>query len=161
MYQECNGHSDRATPTKQHHNTNQQTQGWRRLLLRAPVVSPNDTEGHWQQPLLVVLSCLFVVILRLLPTSYEDKVGIIMNQLGQYHMTSADIALTWLISLWHRLISIEVDETKFDWTINSAEKIQPLIGRPIRNSANQNAEKKSALYEFRLFPYFGCHFENA
>ena len=34
-------HGDWAIPTKQHHTTNQQTQGWWRFLLRAPVVSSN------------------------------------------------------------------------------------------------------------------------
>ena len=51
--------------------------------------------------ILLIHKEIFVAILRLLPMLYEDMVGNIMNEL----MTSAYIPLT-----------------KFDWTINSAEK---------------------------------------
>ena len=64
-----------------------------------------------------------------------------MNQLDQYQMTSADIALT-------SPTSLEVGETKFEWTISSAEKDTTSDWSANTRFSQSEFRKTSALYEY-------------
>ena len=63
----------------------------------------------------------------------------------------------WANIRWPRPISVEVGETKFDWTINLAEKDTTSDWSANTRFSQSEFRKNSALYKFRFWtPFWEC-----